>query len=351
MSFNETPQRAQLHALIYDYIGMNPSPSTIRELIGPEAFRTAPSGVGGDKLAGWLLSYCLGLPQPDLFIKVVTLVDAAGELVEVHQLVHRLRLDASLWKTQVLDELWVPSAWPFVDREALRQTLTALAGGGGPGAIAIEAPAGHGKRTVCSYIEQLARRTGSFHPVVTELRRDTDPGMLDSMVADLRLALRLPLVHDTTHSDAESRAVVLANRLAQEAALAQPAVWLVANVLEVTGLEAGLLRFLDVLLGQVLQTPQENRRLRVVLLSDELARLGLTSLPRLEDRHVLPEVGEEAISQWLAAAVPGKSAHSYTAATATVLQFVQQLAPAPSRRLEWLARSCIVAHQNLVGAP
>jgi len=106
-----------------------------------------------------------------------------------------------------------------------------------------------------------------------------------------------------------------------------------------------------VLLGQVLATPEENRRLRIVLLSDELARLGLTNLPPLEDRHVLPEVGGEAISQWLVAAVPGKSPHSYTAATATVLQSVQERAPVPSRRLEWLARSCIVAHQNLVEAP
>jgi hypothetical protein len=343
-------QRAQVEELIFDFIGIAPSPLTLRQLVGPEPLRQAPASANGAKLAGWMLSYSLRLPQPTLFIRIITVVDAAGQLVEVHQLVDQLQADASLWQTQVLDELWVPPTWPFIDRESLRQTLAAIADGTGPGAITIEAPAGHGKRTMSAYIEHLARRVETFQPVVAELRRTPDPGVLDSLVADLRLALGLDLESDTTHQDPERQAVVLARRLALEAQLAPTPVWLVANVVEVSGLEEGVLRFLDELLGQVQQTPAESRQLSVVLLSDEVARLGLANLPDVSARFVLPEVNEAAVSQWLEAAVPGKSPQLYTTATALVLQKLEDRQPPPAMRLRWLARHCVAAHRQLVRA-
>jgi hypothetical protein len=66
--------------------------------------------------------------------------------------------------------LWVPAAWPFADRELLRAVVCAIARGDGPAAIAIDAPAGHGKRTMCSYIEGCARRHGVL-PIVEPLGR------------------------------------------------------------------------------------------------------------------------------------------------------------------------------------
>ena len=342
-------QREQVEYLIFVYIGIVPASATVQELFGPELAHTYPGGVNGHQLAVWLLDRCLALPQPDLFIKVVTTVDVQGELVEVHHLVRRLRQDASLWRTQVLDELWVPAEWPFIDRQELRRALTAIADGVGPAAITIEASEGHGKRTMCAYIQHLARRHRGFRPVVAELRHAPDPGVLDALVAELRMALELDLNDDTTHLDPERRAVVSARKLTrdEEALLAPEPVWLVANVVEVTGLEEGLLRFIDELLGQVQNTRVEDLRLHVVLLSNEVARLGLTNLPDLTARHVLPEVDEAAVTEWLAAAEPGKPEQMYATATAMVLRNVEARLPAPSLRLRWLAQHCIQAQRRL----
>jgi len=342
-------QRDQIASLILNYIGMSPSAATIQGLFGLEPARTVPPGLGPYRLAGWLLDYSLAQPRPDLFIRVVAAVDAQQEALEVHDLVRRLQLDASLWHVQTLDELWIPPQWPFADRQELRQVLMTIADGAGPAAITIEAAEGHGKRTMCTYIEHLADRRGGFRPVVAELRRTPDPGALDALVADLRIMLELDLDGGTTHSDPERHAVVLARNLVRQAIIAPEPVWLVANVIDVAGLEAGMLRFIDELLGQVQATEADLRRLRVVLLSDEVARLGLTNLPELTARHVLPEIGEAAVTEWLAAAMPGKPPQLYSAITSMVFDGVAARQPPPSARLEWLARHCRVAHRRLAG--
>ena len=53
------------------------------------------------------------------------------------------------------------------------------------------------------------------------------------------------------------------------------------------------------------ETSAELRRLRIVLLSDDAAGLGLAHLPDLPARYVLPEIDKDAITQCVAA-VPGK---------------------------------------------
>jgi hypothetical protein len=353
-------QRKQVANLILLHLGLTPSPATVQALIGLEPARTAPAGANGYQIAVWLLDYTLNLPQPDLFIRVVTAVDAQGELLEVQELLLRLRQDASIWQTQALDELWVPPQWPFADRSELRQVLFAMAQDAGPAAITIEAPQGHGKRTMCAYIERLASRQGSFRPVVVHLRREPSLGALNALVADLRIGLELELrkaglADGTTHVEAERRAFVSALTLAQELAgdalFAPSAAWLIANVIDGAGVEPGVLRFLDELLGQVQETSAELRRLRIVLLSDDVAGLGLAHLPDLPARYVLPEIDKDAITQWLAAAVPGKPPQLYSVATSKVLATVNQMRVPPSERLAWLARHCVSAHRTLARTP
>jgi hypothetical protein len=258
-------QRKQVAYLILLHLGMTPSPATVQALIGLEPARTAPAGANAYQIAVWLLDYTLNLPQPDLFIQVVTAVDAQGELLEVQELLLRLRQDASIWQTHALDELWIPQQWPFADRSELRRVLFAMSQDAGPTAITIEAPQGHGKRTMCAYIERLASKQGSFRPVVVHLRREPSPGVLNALVADLRIGLELELREPglgdgTTHVEAERRALVSALTLAQELAgdalFAPSAAWLIANVIDGAGVEPGVLRFLDELLGQVQETPR-----------------------------------------------------------------------------------------------
>jgi hypothetical protein len=341
-------QRDQVANLIFLYLGFSPSPATIQALVGPEPARTAPAGANGYQLALWLLNYTLAAPRPDLFIDVISAVDAQGELLEVRQLVDHLRQDASVWTTQAGDELWIPPRWPFADRQELRQRLLAMANGNGPAAITIEAPRGHGKRTMCAYIDYLAQRHGGFQPVVAHLRQEPSPGVLDALVADLRIGLGLDLDDDTTHIEPERRAVVAARALAQRALYVPSGAWLVANVIETTGLEAGVLRFIDELLAQVQAIPGDQCRLRVVLLADEVAGLGLANLPARTARYVLPEVDKDAVSGWLAAAAPGKAPEIYELTTTMVLSRVEQMGLPPAERLGWLARQCTAAHRLLV---
>jgi hypothetical protein len=340
-------QREQVVRLITNYVGISPDSATIEALVGWEYVRTMPARMNGYQTAGWLLGCTLTAPRPDLFIKVIMAVDAQGELLEVHELLRHLRQDASLWRIQALDELWIPPRWPFADRQQLRQVLLTMADGGGPAAITIEAPQGHGKQTMCTYIEHLARRHGDFNAIVTPLQKDPNPGVLAALVADLRIGLELDWDDRTIQIEPERRAVVSARALAQEAALAPSVAWLVANVIDANDLEPGVLRFIDELLGQVMDMPSDLRRLRVVLLSDEVTGLGLTHLPDIANRHVLPDVDEPAITEWLAAAVPGKPQQAYKIAASAVLGKLEEMRVSPDRRLEWLARQCMAAHQSL----
>ncbi len=367
-------QREQVQQLIWYYIGDPPSPVTMNNLFELRLAGSHPPGLSPYALAGWFLDRCLASPKPDLFIRVVTTVDAAGVAVEVHNLVRRLRQDASLWKTKVLDELWVPTEeWPFIDRQQLRAALTDIADGEGPGAITIEGSTGYGKRTMCAYIERLAARRRlepglrAFRPVVQELGHRPE-GFLKDLVNELRWRLGMDLDDDipdldttthldldddipdldtTTHLDPERRAVVWARNLTRHGALLAPEpVWLVANVVEVTGLEEGVLRFIDELLSQVQSTPAEVRRLHVVLLASEVATLGpMANLPDPSARYILPEVDEAAVTEWLKAAEPGKADQLYEAATQEVLLKAR---PHPaSMRLKWLALYCVKAQEHL----
>jgi len=339
-------QRLQVAAVIANHIGLNPQPNVLRDLIGPGLVHDAPPW-NGEKLGGWILRRALLRPGPELFVKIVLDCDAAGTLVAVHELVNRLQADAALWPS-TREALWVPPEWPFVDRESLREVLAAMARGDGPPAITIEAPAGYGKATMTDYIRDLARLEGSFGAVVERLQREPEPGLLDSIVADTRLALSLDLATDTTHEEPERRAVVLARELAREAAFAKARAWLVVHVIDVSGLESGVLRFVDELLGLVQTTAATANRLRVIMLADEINLLQLTNMPTVEARFVLPEVPDKAVTEWLAAAAPGKSEEMYTLATQIVFEEVAKKNPTPSNRLAWIARQSKVAHKNLM---
>jgi len=340
-------QRRQVAAVISNHIGHAPQSSVLRDLIGANLARDAPPW-SGEKLGPWILRRALLRPDPMLFIKIVLDCDAAGTLVEVHAIVTRLQADSTAWPSTP-EALWVPPEWPFVDREGLRQVLDAMAGGGGPSAITIEAPAGHGKETMTDYIRDLARLEGSFAAVVAPLQREPEPGVLDSMVADVRLALGLDFATETTHEEPERRGVVLARELAREAAaFAKSRAWLVPHVRDVSGLEPGVLRFVDELLGLVQATPATAARLRVVVLADEINLLQLTNPPTVDARFVLPEVSDTAVTAWLSSAAPGKDEEVYTLATQIVFEEVAKKNPTPSNRLAWIARQSKAAHARLM---
>ena len=186
-----------------------------------------------------------------------------------------------------------------------------------------------------------SRSPASWSPV-----RNT--GLLDALVADLRLALELPLAGPTTHEEPERQAEVLALALAREARLAPKRVWFIAYLIKPAELEPGVLRFVDELLGAVQLDELTAKHLRVAVLTDDTRASGLTRLPPPEARFVLPEVDAQSVNEWLAAAVPGKEEGLYAAAAQAVLEQLDARQAAPSRRLEWLARHCAEAHRTLV---
>jgi hypothetical protein len=339
-------QRIQLADAVFEFIGFGPDTGRVTILIGATAVREIQAA----RAFGYALKivdHALAQPNPDVFIRILENVDVPGAIVELQLLVQRLAADPAGWRAEAgSDHLFIRANAPFIDRHDLRNTLQSMADGGGPAAITIEAPTGHGKQTVCDYIERWAG-DGAFTVVCRDLRREPETGVLDLLVADLRLALGLDMESDSTHAEPERHGVILARLLADDAILAASPIWFVANIVEPSGVEPGVLQFLDELLASVKANQLVADRVRVIVLSDDFSRTGLENLPDISDRHVLPDVTKTEIGQWLAAAVPGKSPDLYALVASRVEQAVTKQKPAPSKRLEWLARHSLAAHRKL----
>ncbi len=337
-------QRKQLAVLIYRTLG---SSGAAIDLFGHAAVAALPPNLNNYWTAVALLDHVLSEPQPERFVRVVRMLDPAGSLVEVHSLIVGLEQGEITWNGTSGHDLWVPAEWPFADREDLRAVLCDVAKGTGPATMAIEAPAGHGKRTMCCYIERCAKQHNV--PVVVEhLRWFGDPGALDSLEMQLRLKVpRRPGARDSGHHEPERRAVVFARELARDAAMAhaQAPLWFVVNVQEPV-LDDGVLRFVDELLGMVRADDLVARRLRVTVLADDFTALGLVNRPLA--RHVLPEIAEPEIASWLEAVAPGKNKRLYELAATVVTEDVASRQPSPSMRLRVLAQHCVLAHRQLM---
>jgi hypothetical protein len=341
-------QKRELQILIQQFIGAGPSYDMITELVGHEAVDHLPGQLNVSSAARWIIDIATDQPSATLFVSIVTKVNSGGESPDLHAMTTQLLTDPTTWtSTSMMHDLWVPPTWPFVDRTDLRTLVREAARGEGPPALTIEAPAGHGKRTMSDYIDLVTRRTGTFKPVARTLEPGPDPGLLDALVADLRLALALPLAGPTTHEEPERQAEVLALALAREARFASQRVWFVAYLVKPSDLEPGVLRFVDEMLGAVQEDELTARHLRVAVLTDDTRASALTRLPPPEARFVLPEVDALSVTEWLAAAVPGKPPGLYAELTNTVLEQLEARGAAPSRRLEWLARHCLEAHRLL----
>lgn len=348
-------QRTRLSERVLSFIGMGPDPILLSQLAGPAAVAAAPAGAGGPRIADWLLRFALGRPDPVLLVRIIRTADLGLMHPDLHELADRLEADPGGWSGPSGDELWVPDPprRPFIDRTALRAVLFAMARGDGPAAITVDAPDGHGKRTVCAYVQRLAARTESFVPVVEpELRAEHGGGLLARIVFDLRDTHGLGDAPDTTHEEPERVGTVLARDLARSLLLAPPAppVWLVLNLVD-PDVEDGLLRFVDELLALVAAEDALAARIRLVLLTDTFSRFALTNLPPPEHRHTLPEVTGVEITEWLSAAVPGREPLLYRVATDDVLADLARRQFTPSERLEWVARLCGTAGRRLQALP
>lgn len=345
--------RIQLEVLIQNHLGLNPSLLTVRDLVGAEAVDGLPPGSNTPAVARWMVVVALTRPGPDTLTRIVDMVDLAGELIELRALLDRVRADATLWSNDGIDELWVPQQWPFIDRQDLRRVIKDAALGNGHPALVIEAPTGQGKRTICAYLEIVVRRSQQFTTVARNLEPDPESGMLESLDADLRIELGVPQAGGMPHEEPEREGANRAAALAEAAMFANRKVWFVANLIEPARLEPSVLKFVDELLGRVQGSETVAAKLRVAVLTADANLLGFDHLPGLESRHVLPDLTQETITEWLAAAVPNKPEELYTIATTQVLADLEARRSRnelpPSRQLEWLSRQCRVAHQKLQG--
>ena len=344
-------RRRELVEYVFLHIGTPANPAMLQLLVGLEALSGVPAGLNGFHMAEWVVDHTLGLESPDAFLHVVRTVDQAGALADVRRVVAEIEADPSKWSAVgALGGLWAPPEWPFVDRESLRGILKTMAEGGGPPTLSIDGSVGHGKRTIATYIRQLADKRRSFRTVVAELWREPGGGVLAAVVADLRLKLDLDLDLRTTHAEPERQGEVLARDLALEALSAPMPVWFVANVLDPSGVDAGTMRFVDELIRLVGTVPELGAKLRVVVLSESISLLGLKNLPPVEHRHVLPEVDRQAVTQWLAAAVPGRDEALYDLTADVLFRKIDESSPPPADRLRTLAFHCAKAHRKLSAA-
>ena len=344
-------QKLQVETVILDHIGLTPQRADIAELLGPAAVNGLPAGANGARIAGWMLDVALRSTTPACFIHLVLTCDAAGRLPDVQVLVQHLQEDPGRWAAHVADELWLPARWPFVDRRELRDTIARMADGEGPAAITVEAAQGHGKRTMCLYMDRVASRRGTFAVYQAQIQDSPEDSQLDFLVESLRHTMGLGPALATTHHEIERQASVQAMQLGIDAFGAGQPTWLLINVLQPAGFRDGLRRFVDDLLELVQTRPGLSRQLRVVLVADDVEKLRLEHLPTLESRFVLPELTEEWITEWLAATTPGREPAMYQLVTTALLQEIDARQPSPSERLRWLALICARAQQKLAAVP
>jgi hypothetical protein len=338
--------RRQLVQAVLGTVGDPAQPGVVATLIGHQAMGDAPAGMNGFKYAEWIVSYALRQPTKDVFVRVVQSSDQGQALGALHALLGELEADTSRWSAPA-HGLWIPTGWPFVDRASLRDALTAMAAGSGPPAVSIEGAFGEGKKTMASYIEHLANTTVGFSPLIRHFRREPGPGVLNATVTDFWMKLGTIPDVETTHAEPERQGTTLARQVARVAPTAPIPIWFVANVVDRTGLEEGLLPFLDELLRLVQDAPEIAQKLRVLLLSDQLALLELENPPPPEARYTLPAITDADIRQWLEAAAPGRSATLYELAAEKVLQRLDAAPLDPSAKLRELAVGCKVAYGSL----
>lgn len=338
------PLKRQLVDSVHTLIGSSADPDTIRILIGAGALVQMPSGLNGHRSARWVVRHSLTRTTPDVFVRVVEEADKGEALGELQELVARLKQDPSTWSASVGDGLWVPTGWPFIDRASLRDVLEEIVAGDGPAALAIEGSFGQGKRTMAEYVRYLADETGSFSAAVVELR--PVPDMLFSTVSEIYAAFGGDEDLDTTHAEPERQATVLAKDVATAAGAAPAPTWFVANVFDHGNLEDGVLAFVDELLGLVQATPAIGKKLRVLLLCDQLSLLALENSP-MEARYTLPSINEMEVRQWLEAAEPGKADLLYQLTAERVMRKMQNPNLESKRWLTMLSRQCAVAHKEL----
>lgn len=344
-------RRRELVEFVFLNVGTPANPAMLQVLVGLEALSRVPPSLNGFHTAEWVVDHALGLESPDVFLHIVKTVDPSGALAEIQRLAADIAADRTRWTaTSALGGLWAPPEWPFVDRESLRALLSTMADGGGPPALSIDGSLGQGKRTMTTYIRQLAEKKRSFRTVVAELRREPGGGVLLAVVADLRLKLALDLDLRTTHEEPERQGEVLARDLALEALSAPLPVWFLANVIDPSGVDPGTMRFVDELVRLVGIVPELRAKLRVVLLSESVSLLGLRNPPPVEDRHVLPEIDRQAVTQWLAAAVPGRDDALYDLTAEVLFRKIDDMRPPSPDRLRTLAFHCAKAHQKLSAA-
>jgi hypothetical protein len=329
---------------VYDFIGEPTQPVVVTTLIGHEAVGQAPAGLNSFRYAQWIVAYSLRQPTKDVFVRVVRQSDLEQALVALHAFLAELEADDSKWSAPAAG-LWVPTGWPFVDRASLRETLSTMAGGGGPPVVSIEGSFGEGKRTMAAYIQHLADETDALTPVIREFRREPAPGVLFAVATDFWMKLGEIGDLDTTHTEPERQATTLARQIAFAAPSSPVPIWFVANVIDHTGLEDGLLGFLDELLRLVQETPEIAQKLRILVLCDRLQLLELQHPPPSDARYTLPPITEVEIREWLEAAAPGKAPTLYELAAETVIQSLVALEP--SIKLRRLAFCCKVAHGKL----
>jgi hypothetical protein len=345
--------RRQLAAALFDYLGDPPPPPTLGTLVGYDALLGAPPGMNGARYAAWIVQHALDQPNPDVFVRIVRLADAAQALVELQNMATAFLQNGATWAAPAgfAGALWIPHDWPFVDRHAVRDVLEIMAQGAGPPAASIEGRFGNGKKTMTEYVRALASRTGTFRPLIAELRPEPVPGALGDLATELWAALGSAADLGTTHGEPNRRATTLAREIALWAPAAAKPAWLVANVAEPARLEEGVLTFVDELLRIVQTTPPVAAKLRVLILCDDLSALALEHAPPVAARQILPQITAAEVQEWLEAATPGKDPLLYGFAAETVLSTLAAENLPPERQLQRLSFNCARAHRKLAQAP
>jgi hypothetical protein len=265
----------------------------------------------------------LAADGPDLLIKLVreTWNNEHADLLDLAQ---RLQGEPDLWRATLGNELVVRNGAPFVDRRAFKDALPGLLAPDGPACLVVFGDRGAGRTYLSEYCASLAAGDEALRVAHLDLAHD-DEELLALVAADAALGLEMVSPWPDRHADPHRWAHNLAAWLAFESPLrARPGLLLLDSMDRPTLPEP-----FHTLVADLIRSLQTNercrRRLRVVLLGYDTARLEKAGLPWTGCS--LEVVTAQMLEAWFQERYPDLAPYRYEEAARAVQEAIPEGGP------------------------
>ena len=312
-------QRAVLTAFFVDRLPSNPAVGQLSIFVGEDVARQLPTLPSIKAIVDWLIDKALNQDVPDCLINIIRTVDDGNiEFAAIVAIAERLEADASVWSEWrnaeslgALDPLHVHDGRPFLDRDLFRNYLPRADIEETSNCILVEGGSGSGKSYLYEYLKRLANVRKNFEIGFAAVGASNARGMSPQIVATAVAAgLKINFQHKPReHEDPTRYAKNLATWLIEDAPERTAPSIVVLDGFDADGVSAPMFTFIEELISGVANDDEAKKRLCILLLGYDVARLQDLNLEF--ERCTLEYVDRTHISAWLKQKYPGLPGYRY----------------------------------------